>query len=950
MRRAWIIALLCLPLLALAQSQILVTSDEPVAGVTVTKTGVDAYTLTLASTLGGSTAGSLDIHETPAPSPTAPSVAAEGSGPLTGTYYWVVTYVTAQGETAPGYGWTATLSSQAARLSGIPTGPSEVTGRKVYRNKAGTAYPYYYVGTIADNTSITFLDSVADTALGAPCDVAGAASARLTVNGNPAMVLSPNLISVGRGNGICAQVENNVWLGNGIAPNSTAAHDDTVAGSGGAGASIISASGDTYAGAGAGHSHQYGNRNTWIGLNAGWTNQDGAYNTGLGAWAGFSGQHNKGCTFLGYQAGYYESGDSKLSINVARPDGMPQTLISGQGGATPSVTIQGTLQASNLSGINTGDQDLTPYARKDTAQDWAATQNFRAGFNAGSTATSDVEPASSTITAQAAYPYATTHKTGGDLSLGGGPGMTGFTIIDYSQLYGQSVRVVVDDGLPTAAYYLLTEGVQFSAQTSNEVTATNLAAAITAWCPGVEATASGANVGVSKTAGAATLYLESETAYITASNSDPGHIYMVTPCEAMDLMQAHGGVALGAVRWSPLPLETRLYITAPIMRYYSSAAFAPAGFMVGLRLADGLLVLLQFEDGNFNLTKAHFPGLVSDYQSSAGSWLLLAYNAAKGYFEEILRSPMIESDPRLPAAGTAGNILTSNGISWTSAAPPADTDTLATVTARGATTSVATTFSGGLSASSVSSGRLTAQVQDPSTVGAIIKGYSGQTADLLQMQDSTGAIKTSISAIGDIIAHGIGTHSSGDGPIKIVNANNQITFAVGDYIGATEGTLFLWAPAGQGNGSGISLTSGGGAKSGLFELDGGGNMVFRNKNAAGTYFDFNTSGIFFRDHNMTKVMTLSEAGNLNFGSAGDVGFLRSAAGVMKVTDGGSGDGTITAKSFRLKGYTVATLPAGMQGDTAYVTDALNPTYLGVVVGGGTTITPVFFNGTNWVAY
>jgi hypothetical protein len=52
----------------------------------------------------------------------------------------------------------------------------------------------------------------------------------------------------------------------------------------------------------------------------------------------------------------------------------------------------------------------------------------------------------------------------------------------------------------------------------------------------------------------------------------------------------------------------------------------------------------------------------------------------------------------------------------------------------------------------------------------------------------------------------------------------------------------------------------------------------------------------------------------------------------------------------LKNYTVATLPAGVQGDTAYVTDALTPGFLVTVVGGGTIVSPVFYNGTNWVAY
>ena len=52
---------------------------------------------------------------------------------------------------------------------------------------------------------------------------------------------------------------------------------------------------------------------------------------------------------------------------------------------------------------------------------------------------------------------------------------------------------------------------------------------------------------------------------------------------------------------------------------------------------------------------------------------------------------------------------------------------------------------------------------------------------------------------------------------------------------------------------------------------------------------------------------------------------------------------------RLKGYTVATLPTGTQGDTAYVTDALVPTFMGIISGGGSTVARVFYNGTNWIA-
>jgi hypothetical protein len=53
---------------------------------------------------------------------------------------------------------------------------------------------------------------------------------------------------------------------------------------------------------------------------------------------------------------------------------------------------------------------------------------------------------------------------------------------------------------------------------------------------------------------------------------------------------------------------------------------------------------------------------------------------------------------------------------------------------------------------------------------------------------------------------------------------------------------------------------------------------------------------------------------------------------------------------RLAQYTVATLPTGAQGDTAYVTDATAPTYIGTLTGGGSVVCPVFYNGTAWVSH
>jgi hypothetical protein len=59
--------------------------------------------------------------------------------------------------------------------------------------------------------------------------------------------------------------------------------------------------------------------------------------------------------------------------------------------------------------------------------------------------------------------------------------------------------------------------------------------------------------------------------------------------------------------------------------------------------------------------------------------------------------------------------------------------------------------------------------------------------------------------------------------------------------------------------------------------------------------------------------------------------------------------TLPASMAGRTGFTVATLPTGVVGQRAYVTDATAPTFLGALTGGGAVITPVFKNATIWVA-
>lgn len=120
------------------------------------------------------------------------------------------------------------------------------------------------------------------------------------------------------------------------------------------------------------------------------------------------------------------------------------------------------------------------------------------------------------------------------------------------------------------------------------------------------------------------------------------------------------------------------------------------------------------------------------------------------------------------------------------------------------------------------------------------------------------------------------------------------------------------------------------------------NGIIRLSNSTGTDF----SRLQFGLTNSTAPAIKRNGTALNFRLADD------SADCPVTASNGTFSGNIIASGttsvIRLKGYTVATLPSGTQGDNAFVTDALAPTFLNTVVGGGTVVVRVFYNGTNWI--
>lgn len=103
------------------------------------------------------------------------------------------------------------------------------------------------------------------------------------------------------------------------------------------------------------------------------------------------------------------------------------------------------------------------------------------------------------------------------------------------------------------------------------------------------------------------------------------------------------------------------------------------------------------------------------------------------------------------------------------------------------------------------------------------------------------------------------------------------------------------------------------------------------------------------------VISTTQQARFGYDSSNHVGFTVGSTGSLTIGLTGTNPRTTFSQgitmggTLRKKGYTVATLPSGVVGDTAYVTDATAPTYLGALTGGGAVTCPVFYNGSAWVS-
>jgi len=288
-----------------------------------------------------------DVKFTSVTKPTACSGALAGDGVGNvddGTHSYKITYVNASGETELGaVSNTVTVADKSSNgkidLTSIPVSTSgSVTSRKIYRTKAG-GISYYLLDTIADNTTTTYEDNIADASLtgdGAN-DRENSASGTLYLDNISIIHITAKNDFLGEYSGIKITTgidntgvgryslwsnnsgKNNVAIGSNAMTNNTLGNYNV-----GIGVTALLTQVD-------------GTYNVGVGHGALISNSGGDYNTAIGAAAGFKSTGDSN-VFLGHKAGYNETGSNKLFIDntnrTNEADGRVKALVYGEFNAT----------------------------------------------------------------------------------------------------------------------------------------------------------------------------------------------------------------------------------------------------------------------------------------------------------------------------------------------------------------------------------------------------------------------------------------------------------------------------------------------------------------------------------------------------------------------------------------------------------------------------------------
>jgi len=330
----------------------------------------------------------FDIY--PVPNPTTISgVVSAGGSVDTGTHYYWVSYTTATGETYAALSSviTTTAGNNTVTLT-IPTSTDpRVTGRKLYRTKAGaSSVAEYFLATIANNTDVSYVDTVADSTLTGSTGVvntrANTTSRYISVGGIRAAIIDGNITSLGVNAALNLTTAPQVTLfgssaGTAITSggyNSAFGYRALVANQTGTGNAAFGTS--TLAGSTGSYNASFGSNsfqstttgtgNVGLGYFAMFGNTTGSYNTALGYFAGRF--HADGTTaltdaensiYIGAGTRGLDNSDSNSIVVGYNAIGMGANTAVWGNTSVLNHYFSGNINATNILGGSSTTQDLT---------------------------------------------------------------------------------------------------------------------------------------------------------------------------------------------------------------------------------------------------------------------------------------------------------------------------------------------------------------------------------------------------------------------------------------------------------------------------------------------------------------------------------------------------------------------------------------------------------------
>ncbi|MDD4906658.1 MAG: hypothetical protein PHD39_10935, partial [Methylobacter tundripaludum] len=312
-----------------------------------------------------------NIRTNPVQEPqTAPSGADSGiTGVLNGTYTYMCTFVTADGETEGRINSAdVTVTNTKVNLTNIPTSSdSRVIARNIYRKPAASAtdvQPLKFLVQIADNTTTTYVDNIDDASLGVLVNRINTTGGQIYSNDNLVFSADTTNLSIGWDSG---------YLGTAYACTAVGIHTMP---------------------------DNYGHRNSAFGMYALFSNTTGFHNTAIGTHALNFNLIGNDCVAVGYTALMNNTVDQMTAVGsralTANTTGTHNTAVGYQALTTNDTGLNNTavghssMMAVTGGGYNTalGYNTLIAITTNNynTAIGYQALKNVAAGSNNQNTA------------------------------------------------------------------------------------------------------------------------------------------------------------------------------------------------------------------------------------------------------------------------------------------------------------------------------------------------------------------------------------------------------------------------------------------------------------------------------------------------------------------------------------------------------------------------------------